>query len=91
MMINKQPQRRCAGCMKSYDKCRLLRIALNGGVPTPDPCARLFGRGVYVCKNRECLEKAIKKNAISRGLKAELSKKAAEGLLNYTDQLKENK
>ena len=37
-----------------------------------DEKGNLDGRGVYVCKNKKCLEKARKSNAFGRGLKCEI-------------------
>lgn len=34
-----------------------------------DPSGRANGRGAYICKDSECLKKAIKTNALNRLLK----------------------
>ena len=71
-----RPQRRCVGCNKSSDKDLLLRIVVSEGVPVIDREQKMPGRGCYLCKNDECLEKAIKKRAFSRALKTEISNEA---------------
>lgn len=62
------PMRRCAGCMRSLPKPELVRIA-----DTPEGLAAVpsgrGGRGVYLCRSEQCLEKAMKKNAFSRNFK----------------------
>jgi len=37
-----------------------------------DPTGRAAGRGAYVCRTDECLDKAITKGALSRALKTPL-------------------
>lgn len=67
------PQRRCAGCFQSFDKNSLFKV-----VRTPegnilfDEKGNADGRGVYVCKNKKCLEKVRKSNAFGRALKCEI-------------------
>ena len=65
----KTPLRRCIGCMESKDKSQLIRIAWYEGSLTVDPTGKARGRGVYVCRNHECIARAKKKNAIARSLK----------------------
>ena len=65
--------RRCIGCMESKPKNTMLRIACYEGKLTVDPTGRAPGRGVYLCKNAECMAKAKKKKALQRSLHVELS------------------
>lgn len=72
--VNKKaPQRHCTGCGACKDKKELLRV-----VRTPDGkvCADLTGkasgRGAYVCKNPDCLKKALK-GKLARSLECSLS------------------
>lgn len=74
MKNKKNPMRRCIGCMESKDKNELIRIAWYEGKLTVDPTGKAKGRGVYLCKNSECMEKAMKKNAIARSLQVEVGK-----------------
>ncbi len=68
-MVKKIPERKCLGCGEKFKKQDLLRV-----VRTPDNDVMLDlggkqnGRGVYVCKNTECLKKVIKGDKLSRGL-----------------------
>jgi predicted RNA-binding protein YlxR (DUF448 family) len=43
-----------------------------------DPSGRASGRGAYVCRTGECLDKAIKTGALSRALKTPLPAGARE-------------
>jgi uncharacterized protein len=42
------------------------------GVVGFDPTGRLAGRGAYVCRSGDCLDKAISKGALSRALRTPL-------------------
>ena len=72
MKNKKQPMRRCIGCMESKDKNQLIRIAWYEGRLTVDPTGGAKGRGVYLCKNSSCREKALKKKALQRSLQANI-------------------
>ncbi len=67
MSVKKIPMRLCTGCHEMKPKKELIRV-----VKTPegeiklDFTGKLNGRGAYVCKSRECLEKAQKQKALSR-------------------------
>jgi hypothetical protein len=45
-----------------------------------DESGRAAGRGAYVCRTAECLDKAITKGALSRALKTPLSADARSAL-----------
>ena len=81
------PMRRCVGCMESKPKKELIRIAGYEGELTLDLTGRAKGRGVYLCPDTKCLEKAKKKRALGRGLKMEVTQEQIdrifEELENY--------
>lgn len=81
------PMRRCVGCMESKPKKELIRIAGYEGELTLDLTGRAKGRGVYLCPDTKCLEKAKKKRALGRSLKMEVTQeqieKIFEELENY--------
>ncbi len=62
----KEPMRRCVGCYQSKPQSELLRLTFNGSTFTPDAGTKNDGRGIYLCKNRECLEKSFKRKAWNR-------------------------
>ncbi len=72
-MEKKIPQRRCVGCMTSFDKFALIKI-----VKTPDEeviideIGNMAGRSAYICKNKSCILKALKGGKLSRSLKCEI-------------------
>jgi len=62
-------QRTCMGCNLKKDKKDLLRLVLNkNGEFFVDECGKAEGRGIYVCKNEECLEKAKKTKRLEKTL-----------------------
>ncbi len=64
------PQRMCIGCREMKDKRDLIRIVKNKeGQISFDETGKLSGRGAYVCKNQECLGKAIKNKGFERTFK----------------------
>ena len=74
------PMRRCVGCMESKPKKELIRIAGFEGEIALDPTGRAKGRGVYLCPDTKCLEKAKKKRALGRSLKMEITQEQLDKL-----------
>ena len=65
---------------------RIVRT-LTGDV-IPDETGRAAGRGAYVCRTGDCLDKALTKGALSRALKTSLpqeTREALAGSLNTED------
>lgn len=74
MLKNKKvPMRRCVGCMESKPKNSLVRIACYEGNITVDPTGKAKGRGVYMCPDKECIEKAKKRRSLQRNFETEIS------------------
>ena len=70
-----QPQRRCVGCMTSYNKNTLIRVLRKpNNEIIVDPTGGMDGRGVYLCRNAECLKKAEKGGKIARAFKQSISR-----------------
>lgn len=67
------PMRRCIGCMESMPKGNLIRVACYEGVISVDPTGRAKGRGVYLCRNGECMKLARKKKALQRNFGVDIS------------------
>ena len=64
------PVRQCAGCGAHFPKEALLRIVRNGdGVAVPDMSGTAQTRGIYVCRNAKCLQRALKGGRIQKQLK----------------------
>jgi len=53
-----RPQRTCVQCGAGGEKGRFLRIAGRVGSEwTPDPEGTLPGRGIYLCRSGDCIER----------------------------------
>ncbi len=73
--------RKCAGCQEVREKRQLLRIVRDPeGQVSLDRTGRKSGRGVYLCANPACLEKAIKTKALERSLETAIGDEVYESL-----------
>ena len=55
------------GCNAKKDKVELIRVVKSSdGQINLDKTGKMPGRGAYICKSLECLEKAIKTKRIER-------------------------
>lgn len=80
-MAKKVPLRQCAGCREKKPKMDLLRVIRTPeGQVVLDTVGRKNGRGVYICPDRACLNKARKSRALPRSLKAEIPEEVYQKL-----------
>jgi len=81
-MQKKIPMRQCVGCREMKPKKELVRIVKSPeGVISVDFRGRAPGRGAYVCRNPECLKKAIRSKALERGFEAAIPQEVYNGLI----------
>jgi uncharacterized protein len=74
MKVKKLPQRMCAGCMEMKPKKELIRIVRSKeGEISIDLIGKKPGRGAYICKNEECLTKAVKTKRLEKNLEVKIS------------------
>lgn len=74
MKVRKIPLRMCTGCMEMKPKKELIRIVKSPeGEVSVDLTGKKSGRGAYICKSAECLEKAFKAKRLSRNLDVSIS------------------
>ena len=67
MAVKKIPMRMCIGCREMKPKTDLARIVKTpDGRILSDVTGKLSGRGAYICKCAECLNKAQKVNALAK-------------------------
>jgi predicted RNA-binding protein YlxR (DUF448 family) len=67
MAERKIPLRKCIGCGEMKDKRELVRIVRNKeGEISVDLIGKKPGRGAYICKSIECLDKAQKAKRLER-------------------------
>jgi len=72
--VKKIPMRMCVACRIMQPKRDLIRIVKTAdGKLVVDPTGKCNGRGAYICRKEECLNKALKSKAIERALEAPAS------------------
>lgn len=81
-MINKKkPERTCMGCNEQKEKNNLLRIVrTKEGLIEVDPTGKKNGRGAYICRSEECLNKVIKTKRLERIFEKEISPEIYENI-----------
>ena len=90
--MKKVPMRKCTGCMEMKPKTELIRVVKspdvkdeNGEITASgeislDLTGKKSGRGAYVWKSAECLEKAHKAHRIERSLSCKIPEEIYEQL-----------
>ena len=74
MKVKKVPQRMCTGCMEMKSKKELIRVVKNNeNEISIDLHGKKPGRGAYICRSIECLEKAVKTKRLERNLESKIS------------------
>lgn len=74
MKTKKIPMRTCSGCRECKPKTEMIRVVRTPeGEVKIDLKGKVSGRGVYVCRDKECLRCAVKSRAISRALETDIS------------------
>ena len=76
--------RRCIACSEQKEKSEMLRIVKPKGEKLQvDLTGKKNGRGAYICKSEECLNKAIKSNRFEKTFEIEVEKEFYESLKEY--------
>ncbi len=79
--MQKEKIRMCIVCRGQSDKKTLLRIVKNKeGQIFVDQTGKANGRGAYVCKDADCLEKLKKTKALNRAFKCNIPDSVYEGI-----------
>ena len=77
------PIRTCIVCRKKGTKENFIKIILNkNGELLIEKDKRLDGRGAYICKAGECIDKCQKSKAINRAFKMNVPQEFYEELKN---------
>ncbi|MGB9779339.1 RNase P modulator RnpM [Caldanaerobacter sp.] len=82
MKVKKVPMRMCLGCQEMKPKKELIRIVrrAHDSVVQIDPTGKVSGRGAYICRKVECLEKAFKHKRLEKALEVPISQEIYEQL-----------
>lgn len=86
-MNKKVPLRQCVGCGEMKSKKEMMRVIKTAeGDISLDTTGRKNGRGAYLCKQKECLEKAIKSKGLDRSFKMSIDKAVYDSLKKEYDE-----
>lgn len=84
----KIPMRQCIGCREMKSKKEMMRVLRTPeGEILLDTTGRKNGRGAYLCRSMECLNKAVKNQGIQRSLKTEIPKEVYDNLKKEFEKL----
>ena len=75
-------ERKCAGCGQIKNRDELIRITKQNNIAIINNSNKIFGRSVYLCYNKSCIEAAFKKNKISKILKATIPEDLKGKIIN---------
>ncbi len=86
MKTKKIPLRKCVICGENKPKKELIRVVFNkdDGVSV-DLTNKKNGRGAYLCKDINCINKAQKNNRLSQVLKTNVDTQIYEELKNHVE------
>lgn len=79
--------RKCVGCGELKPRENMIKITkeFQTGKLYINPNSKTFGRSAYLCYNQSCIEKAFKKNKLSKVLKSP----ATIDQIEFCEKLKE--
>lgn len=86
MKTRKIPMRMCVGCREMKEKRILLRIVKSPeGVISFDRVGKAPGRGAYICRSKECLDKAVRQRQLERALETKIEQAVFTQLMEEID------
>ena len=89
MKESRQPERTCAACRNKAQKQNLIRVVKNKqNEILIDETHKMNGRGMYICANDDCINKAVKSRAINRSFKTNVDDSIYEELVKYYERSK---
>ena len=78
--------RMCVGCREMKEKRSLMRVVKSPeGAISFDRVGKAPGRGAYVCKSKECFEKAVKQRQLERALETRIDEAVFTQLMEEID------
>lgn len=86
--VKKIPMRKCVGCQEMKSKREMIRVLkTENDEILLDATGKKNGRGAYICKSKECLEKAVKNRGIERSLKTGISPEIYDSLKKEIEKI----
>lgn len=77
--------RKCVGCGRLLPQDDLIKITHDKSLDEVfiNPDTKKFGRSVYLCYNKLCIENALKKNKLQKALKTTISEELKGKLIEF--------
>ena len=86
MKTRKIPMRMCVGCREMKEKRSLLRIVKSPeGAISFDRVGKAPGRGAYICRSKDCLDKAVRQRQLERALETKIEQAVFSQLMEEVD------
>ena len=83
MKPKKIPMRMCLGCNEMKPKKELIRVVKSPeGEISLDFKGKAAGRGAYICRSTECLEKARKARRFEKSFSCKIDESVYEVMMN---------
>lgn len=87
-MRRKEPMRKCIGCGEMKSKRELIRVLKTPeGEFLLDATGKKNGRGAYLCRDGECLEKAIRGKGLERSFQMAIPASVYDSLRKELSEL----
>ena len=84
----KIPMRKCVGCQEMKSKREMIRVLkTENDEILLDATGKKNGRGAYICRSSECLEKAVKNHGIERSLKTGIAPEIYDSLKKEIEKI----
>lgn len=78
-----KPCRMCMVCRERKSKNELVRIVRSkSGDINLDETGKADGRGAYICKSKECIEKLFKSKGLNKSFKTNISQEVYDKILD---------
>lgn len=85
MKVKKIPMRMCIVSREKLPKQELLRIVKSEDEIIVDPTGKLNGKGCYLKRDKEVIEKARSTKALNRIFECEVNEEIYDDILKYID------
>ena len=78
--LKRVPIRMCVVCREKDEKRQLMRLVRTPDGIQVDTGGKMNGRGAYICEKKECWERVLRTDILSRALKMKLNDQDRERL-----------
>lgn len=80
-------ERRCIACRMHDLKQNLLRVSNGANGIVLDDRKKINGRGIYICKKKECIELVCKKKLLNKAFSKNIDSQIYDNLRGYIEEI----